>query len=121
MRKLIISMVVGLAALAQAQAGQDKSQPKVIADPAEYQAYITAINLQDPAQKAAALESFIQQYPGTVVKSDALELLLAAYGANNNQPMLEQTAARVLAGDPNNLRALAVATSIERSKGTPES
>ncbi|HKF24280.1 MAG TPA: hypothetical protein VKE93_22110 [Candidatus Angelobacter sp.] len=121
MRKLIISMVVGLAALAQAQAGQDKSQPKVIADPAEYQAYITAINLQDPAQKAAALESFIQQYPATVVKSDALELLLAAYGANNNQPMLEQTAARVLAGDPNNLRALAVATSIERSKGTPES
>jgi hypothetical protein len=114
-------VLVVLAAAAHAQQNQQQSQPKVIADPAEYQAYITAINLQDPAQKAAALESFIQQYPGTVVKSDALELLLAAYGASANQPMLEQTAARVLAGDPTNLRALAVATSIERSKGTPES
>jgi hypothetical protein len=125
MRKLIIAMVLAaMAAVAQAQPSQEQSGPqKVIKDPAEYNAYVTATNVTDPAQRAEALESFIQQYPGSVMKSDALELLLAAYGAspNANQAKLGETAARVLAGDPTNLRALAIATSIERSQATPES
>lgn len=120
MRKLIITMV--LAALAAVAPGQQQAaQQKVIADPGEYNAYIAAINLQDPGQRAAALESFLQQYPGTVVKSDALEQLLAAYNASANQSMLQETAARVLADNPDNLRALAITTSIARSQGTPQS
>jgi hypothetical protein len=82
MEKLIISMVLAvLAAVAQAQTGPEEApQQKTITDPAEYNAYITAINLPDPAQRASALESFLQQYPGTVMKSEALEQILAAYG-----------------------------------------
>jgi tetratricopeptide (TPR) repeat protein len=123
MEKLIISMVLAvLAAVAQAQPDQEgPSQQKVITDPAEYNAYVTAINLPDPAQRASALESFLQRYPGTVMKSDALEQLLAAYGASPDQQKLEETAARILVDDPNNLRALAVATAIERTQGTPQS
>src|SRR5215467_12582901 len=63
----------------------------------------------------------MQQYPSTVMKSAALDLLLAAYSASANQSMLEQTTERVLADDPNNLRALAIATAIGRSRGTPDS
>jgi hypothetical protein len=91
MRKMIITMVMAaLAAVAQTQPGQAQAaSQRVIQDPDEYNAYIAALNLEDPAQKAAALESFIQQYPSTVVKSDALEQLLAAYNATGNQPKLE--------------------------------
>jgi len=123
MRTLIIFMaLVALATVAHTQTGQDEpAQQQVITDPAEYNAYITAINQLDPADRASALESFIQQYPGTVMKSAALQLLLVAYGASGNQSMLEETTARVLADDPNNLRALAIATAIGRAQGTPQS
>src|SRR5437870_12712306 len=49
------------------QAGAPTSQ-KTIKDPAEYNAYITALNTPDPAQKAAAMEAFITQYPQSGVK-----------------------------------------------------
>src|ERR1700719_2212892 len=52
---------------------------KVIKDPAEYNAYITALNTQDPAQKGAAMEAFIAQYPASVVRSDAMEQAMSAY------------------------------------------
>src|SRR5260370_37243958 len=51
-------------------------QKKEIKDPAEYNAYIAAMELKDPSQAAAkanALEQFIAQYPNSVVKDDALE------------------------------------------------
>ncbi len=50
-----------------------------IKDPAEYNAYTNAIGQSDPKIKASAIESFLTQYPQSVVKSDMLEQLMAAY------------------------------------------
>src|SRR5690242_11009576 len=69
------------------QAGQAGGQV-TIKDPAEYNAYVTALQQADPAAKAQALEAFLQQYPNSVVKNSALELLMGTYQqANNPQKM----------------------------------
>ncbi len=95
-----------------AQPGQTGAaqQQVTIKDPAEYNAYITAINQTDPAAKAQALEAFLQQYPNSVVKVDALELLMATYQQTGNAAKVQEAASRVLQADPNNLRALALLT-----------
>src|SRR5260370_30588641 len=54
-------------------------QKKEIKDPAEYNAYVNATGITDPATRANALEQFIAQYPTSVVKDDALEQLMGAY------------------------------------------
>ena len=87
---------------------------KVIRDPVEYNAYITALNTQDPAQKGAAMEAFVRNYPESVVRVDALEQAMAAYQQAGNQVKVNEIAKRILATEPNNLRALAVIVYIER-------
>ncbi|HEY6250935.1 MAG TPA: hypothetical protein VI685_13325 [Candidatus Angelobacter sp.] len=125
MRKVIQAMVMVLATMvAVAQTQPSQGQPAnqvVIKDPGEYNAYMSAFNMQDPVQKAAAMESFIKQYPSSVVKRDALEQLLAAYDAAKNLAKVEETATRILSDNPNNVQALAIETTFQRAKGTPQS
>ena len=59
----------------QAAGQQAQPQQKTIKDPAEYNAYMSAISASDPNAKAQALEAFLQQYPNTVVKEETLEQL----------------------------------------------
>src|SRR5260370_22394533 len=59
-------------------------QKKEIKDPAEYNAYVNATGITDPATRANALEQFIAQYPTSVVKDDALEQLMGAYQQAGN-------------------------------------
>ena len=92
------------------QAGQ-----KVIKDPAEYNAYTVALNTQDPAQRAAAMETFIAQYPGSVVRIDALEQAMAAYQQAGNQAKVMSFAKRLLELDPGHVRALAIVTALDRA------
>ncbi len=106
---LLIVLLAG-AALAVAQA------PKVIKDPAEYNAYMAALNTQDPAQKAVSMEAFVQQYPSSVVKVDALEQAMGAYQQAGNQAKVQDTASRLLELDPANIRALAITTFFTRMK-----
>jgi len=73
-----------------------QASQKVIKDPAEYNAYITALNTEAPAAKAAAMEAFVTQYPGSVVKVDALEEAMAAYQKNSDTAKVGQTAERIL-------------------------
>jgi hypothetical protein len=74
-------------------------QKKEIKDPAEYNAYVNATGITDPATRANALEQFIAQYPTSVVKDDALEQLMGAYQqagnpkAESENPPNPQTAA----------------------------
>lgn len=96
----------GAAQSGTAQAGAP--QPKTIKDPSEYNAYMTATTQTDPNQKAAALEAFVQQYPNSVVKEDALEEAMAAYQAGNNAAKASEVADRLLQANPNNLAALTV-------------
>lgn len=110
-------------AQAQAQPGAPAQQQKQIKDPAEYNAYMSAVNQTDPAAKAAALESFLQQYPNSVMKGDAMELLMTAYTQANNASKAEEAANRVLAANPNNIRALALLTYTSRAaaeRGGPD-
>jgi len=101
---------------AGAAAGQGQpSNKKEIKDPAEYNAYITALNQQQPAAKAQALETFLQQYPNSVMKIDALELLMATYQQAGNQPKVEEWAQNLLKAEPNNLRALALLSYLRRA------
>ena len=84
MKKSLVTLVLALAALAAAQqpsapAAQPPQQKKEIKDPAEYNTYIAALREANPQAQAQAFENFLQQYPNTVVKEDALEQLMAAY------------------------------------------
>ena len=106
----------------QTAGGQQAAQPqqKTIKDPAEYNAYMSAISAQDPNAKAQALEAFLQQYPNTVVKQETLEQLMAAYQAANNGPKMTDAANRLLQVDPNNIRALALLTFVTRSQAAQQ-
>ncbi len=102
-----------------AATGQQANIPtsqKVIKDPAEYNAYITALNTTDPEAKGAAMEAFVAQYPNSIVKIDALEQAMGAYQQANNQQKVEQIARQILTIEPNNVRALAIVVFIERGQ-----
>src|SRR6266478_1591770 len=77
MRKVLVTIVLALITAAMAQ-GQAATEQKQIKDPAEYNAYIAALNTTDPAAKGAAMEAFVKQYPQSIVKSDALDQAMAS-------------------------------------------
>jgi hypothetical protein len=83
-------------------------QKKEIKDPAEYNAYVGAVQQADAAAKISGLEAFLSQYPNSVMKEDALELLMGAYQQTNNAAKMNEAAQRLLQANPNNLRALAL-------------
>ena len=89
-------------------------QAPTIKDPAEYNAYVTALQQQDNNAKISALEAFLTQYPNSVMKTSALEQLMSTYQAAGNQAKVVDTAKRLSAADPNNLRALALLTFLAR-------
>jgi tetratricopeptide (TPR) repeat protein len=100
---------VGQAASQPAPAGQSAQAAKPeIKNPAEYNAYINAIQQQNPAQKAEALEAFLQTYPNSVMKVDAMELLMVSYQQAGNAQKALDAANRILQADPNSVRALAL-------------
>jgi tetratricopeptide (TPR) repeat protein len=83
-------------------------QQKQIKDPAEYNAYVGAVGQKDPAALTSGLEAFLVQYPNSVMKEDALELLMGAYQQTGNAAKMTDTANRLLQSNPNNVRALAL-------------
>jgi tetratricopeptide (TPR) repeat protein len=97
-----------------AQSGQSSQAAPEIKDPAEYNAYVGAIQQQDPNAKISALEAFLTQYPNSVMKTTALELLMASYQQAGNQQKVVETAKRLLTVDSCNLRALALLTFLDR-------
>src|SRR5438552_2353139 len=144
MKKLLVAIVVALAAMAagqdgspqaqqpaaaqqpaqpgaaQPQAGQQPAQPgaaaapqqkKEIKNPAEYNAYVGAVQQTDANAKISGLEAFLTQYPNSVMKEDALELLMGAYLQAQNQAKMLDAAQRLLQANPNNVRALAILAS----------
>lgn len=105
---------------APAQAAQPsapaQSQQKQIKDPAEYNAYVGAYQQTDPNAKISGLEAFLTQYPNSVMKEDAMELLMGAYQQTGNQAKMLDTAQRLLQVNPNNLRALALLAYVKRAQ-----
>ena len=107
-------------ALAQAQPAAQPAgaggQQITIKDPAEYNDYSNAISQSSPAAKASAIEAFLTKYPNSVVKQEMLEQLMAAYQQANNTDKTVDAASRLLAADPNNLRALAITVYIKKAQ-----
>lgn len=125
MKKVLLMVLLALTTIAISQ--QPTSQPpqanvpvqqKQIKDPAEYNAYVTALNMTDPVQKAAAMEAFVKQYPQSVVLTDALEQAMAAYQQAGNAARVEDTAKRLLQLQPNQIQAMAVVVALDRAKAS---
>jgi len=105
------------------QAAPTQKKGPEIKDPAEYNAYVNAFQQTNPAQKAQALEAFLQTYPNSVMKEDALVQLMAAYQQAGEAQKTIDAANRVLQVNPNNVRALALLTYNARaaaSQGGPQ-
>ena len=130
MKKIVLAMLLVAAVTAVAQTApapaQAAPQPtaapspaapqkKEIKDPAEYNAYVGAVQQKDAAAKVSGLEAFLTQYPNSVMKEDALELLMGAYQQTGNQAKTLETAQKVLLANPCNLRALALLAYTKRS------
>jgi hypothetical protein len=140
MKKILVMVVLGVAIAAAADsaappAQQQPAQPAtappaqaapaqpaapaqapVIKDPAEYNAYVGAVQQNDPNAKISGLEAFITQYPNSVMKNQALEILMGTYQQANNIQKALDTAAKLVAADPNNVRALALLSYFDRLK-----
>ena len=114
----LVQQSVAQAAGQAAPSGQTFAEEGKLGDPAEYNAYVNAIQQQNPAQKAQALEAFLQTYPNTVMKEDALELLMVPYPqANDAQKALDAAAMpRAAVPNPNNIRALALLKLMQLSR-----
>src|ERR1035441_3198509 len=98
MKKIVLAMLLVAAVTAVAQTAAAPAQPapqqtaapaapqkKEIKDPAEYNAYVGAVQQTDAAAKVSGLEAFLTQYPNSVMKEDALETLMGAYQQTANQ------------------------------------
>jgi hypothetical protein len=121
MKKFVFASLLALASTTLCVApyvmAQDPAASQVtIKDPAEYNAYTNAIGQADPKAKAAAIDAFLTQYPQSVVKTDMLEQLMAAYQASGDLNKTVDAAGRLLQVDPNNLRALALTVYIKKAQ-----
>jgi hypothetical protein len=119
---LALLLALGGAMMASAQLpstdNEQNNQPeeqKVMTDPGEYEAYMTALNTVDPAARYAALDSFLKQFPDSAMRDEALERVMDTLVQLDNQrtaPLRQQlrarqaraeAIARALAGRPDNL------------------
>lgn len=130
MKKIFFAMLLVAAVTAVAQTASSPTQAapaqkpaatpaapqkKEIKDPAEYNAYVGAVQQTDAAAKISGLEAFLTQYPNSVMKEDAQELLMGAYQQTGNQAKTLDTAQKVLLTNPCNIRALALLAYTKRA------
>ena len=134
MKKILVTVVLGAAALAAAQTATPpaQSQPStapaqaaaqpaqaqpapVIKDPAEYNAYVGAIGQKDAAQ-ISGLEAFLTQYPNSIMKVAALQTLMQDYQQTGNQAKTVDAATKLVAADPTNERAIFLLAYFDRVK-----
>ena len=122
MKTILLSVVLGVTLVAvsqdtaqpaQGQSGA-QSQGPVIKDPAEYNAYVAAVQQKDATAKISGLEAFLTQYPNSVMKNEALRQLMLTYQASNNLTKTTDTASKLVAVDPCNMQALALLSYLDR-------
>ncbi|MGH9603220.1 MAG: tetratricopeptide repeat protein [Terriglobales bacterium] len=117
MKKLLVAFVLALFTVAAAEPFPQESAPsqKVIKDPAEHNAYVGAVSQQDPQARISGIEGFLAQYPGSVMKEEALVALMGAYQQAGNAAKMLDSAQRVLQVNPNNLGALTGVVLLKKS------
>jgi hypothetical protein len=91
------------------------AQAPVIKDPAEYNAYVAAVDTtKDANARISGLEAFVTQYPNSVMKNQALEILMGTYQQANNMKKTMETATKLVTADPCNVRGLALLAYFDR-------
>ena len=117
MKKILLTVVLGVAVVAvgqdaahpaqgqsatpaQGQPAASQSSGPVIKDPAEYNAYVAAVQQKDANAKISGLEAFLTQYPSSVMKNQALEILMQTYQAANNAKKTMETATKLVTTAP---------------------
>jgi hypothetical protein len=108
-----MSLVSVPALRAQGQSGSDQI---TIQNPAEFNAYQQASTQPDPSAKAAALESFLQTYPQSVVKKAVLDDLITTYQQLNQPDKAVSAASRLLQVDPNNMKAIFFSVYVKKAE-----
>jgi hypothetical protein len=153
MKKILLTVVLGIAVGAVAQNAQAQGQPgtpptssvnpptgsvnpptgavdpatgqaaqaapaaaPVIKDPAEYNAYVAAYQQKDAAARISGLEAFLTQYPNSVMKNQALEILMQSYQQANNVNKAMETAAKLVAADPCQVPSLTLLAYVDRQR-----
>jgi hypothetical protein len=119
MKKLVFASVMALASLSLVYAPTLRAQDSgtiTIKDPAEYNAYQMATTQSDPKAKAAALESFYQTYPQSVVKKAVLDMLVDTYQGLGDADKALSAASRLLQLDPSNMKAIFLSVVIKKSQ-----
>jgi len=123
MKKILLTVVLGIAVVAgaqdaaqpaQGQPAAPQSAAPVIKDPAEYNAYVSAVQQKDANAKISGLEAFLTQYPNSVMKNQALEILMGTYQQANNVKKTMETAAKLVTADTCNVRGLALLAYFDR-------
>jgi hypothetical protein len=113
MKKLVLASVMALASMSLVPAPTLRAQDITIKDPAEFAAYQQATTQSDPKARAAALESFVQTYPQSVVLNDVLNRLLDTYATLGDSDHELSAADRLLKIDPNDLKAIYMSVGIK--------
>jgi len=132
MKKILLTVVLGVtvvavgASTAQPAQGQSAtpapgqaapaSQGPVIKDPAEYNAYVAAIQQKDANAKISGLEAFLTQYPNSIMKTQALEILMQTYQQTGNVNKAMETATKLVEANPCQVPALTLLTYVDRAK-----
>ena len=73
-----------------------------------------AVQATDPNAKISGLEAFLNQYPNSVMKNQALEILMQTYQQAGNAKKTMETATKLVAVDTCNVRALALLAYFDR-------
>src|ERR1039457_2603689 len=119
MKKLVLASVMAVASLSLVSAPTLRAQDQntiSIKDPAEFNAYQMATTQTDPKAKAAALESFLQTYPQSVVKKAILDSLVDTYQQLGDADKTLSAASRELQVDPNNMKAIYISVYIKKGQ-----
>jgi hypothetical protein len=110
MKKVVLASLLAVAGAVPMTSALFAQQPtatgQVQMSPEEYAAYNNANTQTTPAAKAAAFEAYLKAYPASGVKADVLNQILFADSQTGDQAATLGAADRLLAIDPNNLRAL---------------
>lgn len=114
-RTSVVCLIVscGMGTVAQQPQAPAPGQ-KVIQSKAEYAAYMAALSPTDPTKRAESLAAFAQDYPKSVVLTDALEQEMAAWQIAGDGSQVTRTAKQLLKLDPGNVRVLGVVVALDR-------
>ena len=109
MKKVVLASllaVAGAVSSASTMFAQAPAAGGVQMSAEEYAAYNNANTQQPGAPKAAAFEAYLKAYPNSAVKADVLSQILFLDSQLGDQAATISAADRLLAIDPNNIRAI---------------